>query len=188
MQNKDDWYYIRKVLDGEPAAFEPLVEKYKKLAYNISLKLVRQPEDAEEITQDAFVKAYRSLKGFKGDAKFSTWLYRIVYNSSVSHLRKKQRMVLETGEEKEMLRLADSGPGDQGEEMMSIALKKALDELPAEEQTMITLYYYQDNSIDEIAEIMGLTVSNVKVRLFRTRHKLHDLMQQLIKNEMLTDL
>ena len=183
MQNKDDWYYIEKVLNGEPASYAPLVERYKDMAYNISLRIVRRPEDAEEITQDAFVKAYRSLKGFKGDAKFSTWLYRIVYNSSVSHIRRKQRVDLADSESMDRLRIADPAEesDQQNDELMVTALKRATDSLPAEEQTMITLYYYDDRSIDEIAGIMNLSVSNVKVKLFRTRKKLHDLVQKISK-------
>ncbi len=186
MQNKDDWYFIEKVLNGEPASYAPLVERYKEMAYNISLRIVRRPEDAEEITQDAFVKAYRSLKGFKGDAKFSTWLYRIVYNSSVSHLRRKQRMGIADSESMDRLRTADTAEesDNQSDELMVAALKRATGSLPAEEQTMITLYYYDDKSIDEIAGIMSLSVSNVKVKLFRTRKKLHDLIGKISKGEM----
>ena len=186
MQNKDDWYFIEKVLNGEPASYAPLVERYKEMAYNISLRIVRRPEDAEEITQDAFVKAYRSLKGFKGDAKFSTWLYRIVYNSSVSYIRRKQRVNLADSESMDRLRIADPAEESdhQNDELMVTALKRATDSLPAEEQTMITLYYYDDNSIDEIAGIMNLSVSNVKVKLFRTRKKLHDLMRKMGKGEV----
>jgi RNA polymerase sigma factor (sigma-70 family) len=186
MENKDDWYYIRKVLDGDPDAFAPLVDKYKTMAYNISLKLVRHPQDAEEITQDSFIKAYRSLKGFKGDARFSTWLYRIVYNSSVSHLRKKQRTVPVEGVEREMINVADTAHEQENAEFMATALKKAVDDLPEPEKTMILLHYYENSGIDDIASVTGLSVSNVKVRLFRVRKKLHDQMQQLIKSELMT--
>ncbi len=184
MQEKDDWYYIEKVLNGESASYAPLVDRYKEMAYNISLRIVRRPEDAEEITQDAFVKAYRSLKGFRGNAKFSTWLYRIVYNSSVSHLRRNQRMGKVESEVFGRINTGDNAEeSDQhNDELMVSALKKAKDSLPAEEQTMITLYYYDDRSIDEIAGIMNLSVSNVKVRLFRTRKKLYDLIQQIKKS------
>ena len=183
MQNKDDWYYIEKVIKGESASYAPLVDRYKEMAYNISLRIVRRPEDAEEITQDAFVKAYRSLKGFKGDAKFSTWLYRIVYNSSVSHIRRKQRLGIADSKSIDRLRIEDTAEesDQQNDELMVSALKKATDSLPAEEQTLITLYYYDDKSIDEIAGIMNLSVSNVKVKLFRTRKKLHDLIRKISK-------
>jgi RNA polymerase sigma factor (sigma-70 family) len=186
MENKDDWYYIRKVLDGDPDAFAPLVDKYKTMAYNISLKLVRHPEDAEEITQDSFIKAYRSLRGFKGDARFSTWLYRIVHNSSISHLRKKQRTVKPDIEDRALVNLPDTDHESQNDEFMAAALKKAVDDLPEMERTMIMLYYYEESSIDDIASVTGLSVSNVKVKLFRARKKLHDQILQSTKRELMT--
>lgn len=182
-------YYIGKVLNGETSAFAVLVDRHKDLAYNLSYKIVRNAEDAEEITQDAFVKAYRSLARFKGDARFSTWLYRIVYNGSISHLRKKQREVPVDRESLEMIRY--TGPADeygtQDEELLAVALKKAVDSLPLQEKTMVSLYYYQNNSIEDIAQVMSLTESNVKVRLFRTRKRLFEYIRSLMKNEIQTD-
>ncbi len=186
MQNKSDEYYISKVLAGETAAFAVLVDRYKTLAYNISLRIVKQPEDAEEITQDSFIKAYRSLRGFKGTSKFSTWLYRIVYNSSITHIRKKQREMPVDSESREMKNhsgLIDDD-GSQNDEFLASALKKAVDSLPADEQTMITLYYYENSRIEEIAKVMALSVSNVKVRLYRTRKKLHDQILFFTNNEI----
>lgn len=186
MQNKDDAYYIEKVLGGETEAFAVLVDRHKTLAYNISIGIVKKPEDAEEITQDAFVKAYRSLKNFKGDSKFSTWLYRIVYNSSISHLRKKQRELPTDTESREMMKSSGliDDDGSQNDEILAAALNKAVDALPSGEKTMISLYYYEDSSVEEIAKIMALSVSNVKVRLFRTRKKLHEQIRLIMNDEV----
>jgi RNA polymerase sigma factor (sigma-70 family) len=184
MQKESDRYYIAKVLAGETAAFTGLVDRYKTLAYNISLRIVKQPEDAQEITQDSFIKAYRSLRSFKGDSKFSTWLYRIVYNSSITHIRKKQREA--PVDSREMMNhsgLIDDD-GSQNDEFLASALKKAVDSLPADEKTMITLYYYENSRIEDIARVMALSVSNVKVRLFRTRKKLHDQILFFKNNEI----
>ena len=90
MEYREDSFYINKVIKGDVSAYACLVEKYKSLAYTLALRIVRNPQDAEEIAQDAFVKAYNSLSKFKGDSKFSTWLYKIIYNTSVSKLRKKE--------------------------------------------------------------------------------------------------
>lgn len=189
MQDKDDRYYIKKVLDGESSAFAYLVDRYKHMAYNISLRIVRQSEDAEDVTQDSFVKAYRFLKGFKGDSKFSTWLYRIVYNTSVSHMRKKQSDFTTEKTDGHILEYADfSGSIESNDdEIIVAALKRAMDDLTVEEQTMVALYYYDKNSIDDIAGIMSLSVSNVKVKLFRARKKLKDLIPQFMKNTVSAD-
>jgi RNA polymerase sigma factor (sigma-70 family) len=183
MQSKNDGYYIGKVLAGETAAYSFLVDKYKTMAYNISLRILKRPEDAEEVTQDSFVKAYRALGNFKGEAGFSTWLYRIVYNTSISRLRKKQReIVAENMEIKENTALIDDD-SSQIDESLTVSLKKAVDTLPVTEQAMITLYYYDSRSIEDIAKILSLSPSNVKVRLFRTRKKLYDQVRLSMDNE-----
>jgi RNA polymerase sigma factor (sigma-70 family) len=175
MINKDDRYYIERVLSGETDAFSVLVDKYKTLAYNISLRIVKRPEDAEEVTQDAFVKAYRSLGGFKGDSRFSTWLYRIVYNSSITLMRKRQHEI-QADREMEWNKISSiaDDDGSNQDELIAGALKKSLASLPADEQLIITLYYYDNSSIEDIAKIMAISVSNVKIRLFRTRKKLYE--------------
>lgn len=184
MQNTDDRHYIERVLDGEPDAYAFLVEKYKTMAYNISLKIVKQQEDAEEITQDSFVRAYKSLRSFKGDAKFSTWLYRIVYNASVSHTRKTKREMPVDEQSREFLKHPDMVEGGETEtdESLSAALKKAVDSLPSPEQTMINLYYYENSNVEDIARIMSLSASNVKVKLFRIRKKLYDHIKSITQN------
>ena len=90
MDKIDDQYYIQKVKAGEADAFRFLVERHKTIVYNIVLKITRSKEDTEEVAQDVFLKAYQSLTNFKGDSKFSTWLYRIAYNMAISKVRKKK--------------------------------------------------------------------------------------------------
>ncbi|MFW5835392.1 MAG: RNA polymerase sigma factor [bacterium] len=184
MHDNEDRHYIERVLDGEPDAYAFLVEKYKTMAYNISLKIVKRQEDAEEITQDSFFRAYKSLRSFKGDAKFSTWLYRIVYNASVSHTRKKKREMPVDEQSRDFLKHPDMVEDGEGEtdESLSAALKKAVDSLPSPEQTMINLYYYENSNIEDIARIMSLSASNVKVKLFRIRKKLYDHIKSINQN------
>jgi RNA polymerase sigma factor (sigma-70 family) len=183
MQNNNDGYYIGKVLAGETAAYSFLVDKYKTMAYNISLRILKRPEDAEEVTQDSFVKAYRALRNFKGKAGFSTWLYRIVYNTSISRLRNKQReMAVENTEIRNDTVLIDDD-SSQIDESLTASLKKAVDMLPESEQAMITLYYYDNRSIEDIAKVLSLSPSNVKVRLHRTRKKLYDKVKHSMDNE-----
>ena len=90
MASNKDQIYIDKVLNGDLSAYGKLVDRHKDMAFSIALKIVRIREDAEEIVQDAFIKAYQKLSSFRKDAKFSTWLYRIVYNAAISHTRKRR--------------------------------------------------------------------------------------------------
>lgn len=180
MSLKEDSYYISEVLNGNSQAYAVLVEKYQSLAYTLALRMVRNPQDAEEIAQDAFVKAYASLGSFRGKSKFSTWLYRIIYNTSISTLRKKQVELAKIDEKPEhSFNLVHNDDENDQNEFTLKALEKALEILDADERFMITLYYYENVAIDQIASITGLSQSNVKVKLFRSRKKLHEKLIQL---------
>ncbi len=180
MSLKEDSYYIAEVLKGNTRAYSMLVEKYQSLAYTLALRMVKNPRDAEEIAQDAFVKAYTSLSSFRGKSKFSTWLYRIIYNTAVSMLRKKQVELAKIDEKPEHAfnLVHNDCEYDQNEYTLK-ALEKALETLDADERFLVTLYYYENAAIDEIAQITGLSQSNVKVKLFRSRKKLHEKLIQL---------
>jgi len=167
---------INRILEGDIRGYAILVEKYKDLAFTIAYRLLSNREDAEEVVQDAFVKAYRSLSGFRKDSRFSTWLFRIVYNASISKLRGKK-----TG-----LRSLDEQPALQDDlyhldyeedtdEEKKILLERAMQQLSEEERTLITLFYMHESSVEEIHSITGLTKSNIKVKLFRARKKLQEL-------------
>jgi RNA polymerase sigma-70 factor (ECF subfamily) len=180
MKEQDDIFHVQKVLAGNTAAFAFLVEKHSDMAFTIANKIVRNREDAEEIAQDSFIKAYQSLRYFKGDSKFSTWLYRIVYNAAISHTRRKkqdftqldERVMSDTTED-EIFENLDS----LDTELQSKLVNEAINSLPADESAIVTLFYLKENSIDDISQITGLSVSNVKVKLFRIRKKLHDQLQ-----------
>lgn len=177
MKYQDDNFYIEKVLNGDSSAYTTLVAKYKNLVFSIALKVLNNREDAEEIAQDAFVKAYHSLRSFEKKSKFSTWLYRIVYNAAISRTRKRMLdtipmdnyVIYNYSEE-------DIRPGinEVDENEQQILLTKAMKNLSDEDNLLITLFYHGNNSVEEISIITGLSFSNVKVRLHRIRKKLYD--------------
>ncbi len=188
MEQKDDIYYINKVLDGQTQFFSYLVEKYKDIVFSIALKVLRNREDAEEIAQESFIKAYKSLSSFKGKAKFSTWLYRITYNNCISEVRKKKLNYISSDEvqipdEPEEMNL-DGIPSENRAKV----IKAALDKLPESEYTLTLLYYFEEKSIEEIAGITKMTESNVKVKLFRARKKLYAILNDMLKEEIHTIL
>jgi RNA polymerase sigma-70 factor (ECF subfamily) len=179
MNLQDDTYYIDKVLHGDVNAYTFLVDRHKRMAYTLALKILSVPEDAEEAAQDAFVKAYQSLKDFKGESKFSTWLYTIVYHLSVSRLRKKQLKTVSIHDEH--FRTFDVGDTDHflsriTNDEQSAMVRSAIEKLSGEEQALVTLYYLNESSVKEISGITGDTESNVKVKLFRVRKRLGELL------------
>jgi RNA polymerase sigma factor (sigma-70 family) len=183
MKFETDIFYLQQIIAGNARAYAFLVEKHKDMVFSIALKILHSREDAEEVAQDAFVKAYQSLSGFKNEAKFSTWLYRIVYNSAISKVRKKKL---------ELAPLDDTTINNYSEDNVDSnfflvdepdqfeLLQKALQSLPEEENVIVSLFYQNDNSIEDISAITGLTVANVKVKLHRIRKKLYTEMQRMM--------
>jgi len=188
MEGKDDLFYIEKVISGQTNYFSYLVEKYQDIVFSIALKVLRNREDAEEMAQESFIKAYKSLNTFKGTAKFSTWLYRITYNRCISEVRKK-KMYFTSTDEVEIKDESDNFNLDGiPAENRAKYVKKALEKLPEEEYTLVLLYYFENQSIDEIAEVTALSASNVKVKLFRARKKLYTIFNEMLKEEIYTIL
>jgi len=164
---------VRRTLAGDTDAFSTLVERYQSLVFSVVARMVRQREDAEDVAQDVFVKAYTSLATFRGAASFSTWICRIAYTSAVSHLRRRRpdRAGVEIQNEHDSC-TADNDDSLHDERLQR--LRMLIAQLPPEDAGLLSLYYQHDKTIDEIASISGLSVSNVKVRLHRIRKKLQE--------------
>jgi RNA polymerase sigma factor (sigma-70 family) len=172
---QDDRYYIELILKGDSTAFNVIVDRYKSRVYTFTLRMVRVPEDAEEIAHDAFVKAYAALPLFKFHCKFSTWIYRIAYNESISFIRRKKlNTVSIDGSMIHGFEKLDNPNilNELGEREKQIWVRNALERLPEDERSIVTLYYYQECSVKEISEITGSSASNVKIKLFRARKRL----------------
>ncbi|HEX3006173.1 MAG TPA: sigma-70 family RNA polymerase sigma factor, partial [Bacteroidales bacterium] len=180
MQISDDIYYIERVNGGDVNAFAYLVEKYKRSAYTFALKLLKVPEDAEETAHDAFVNAFQSLKEFRRESKFSTWLFRIIFNLAISRLRKKKLEVVSIDDDKSA---AYNIAGHENlfntltDEEQNLLVRNAVDRLPDDERVVITLFYLNDCAVKEISEITGISDSNVKVKLFRARKRLWEMLK-----------
>lgn len=186
VEQEQDIIYIKRVLEGDKDSFAFLVDKYKSMVFSLALRITKNREEAEEIAQDAFIKAYQSLKSYQGKAKFSSWLYRIVYNTGISRLRKQERGRISLDEANipdslyvEARRTHES----LSEEERKKYLEVALDELDEDERILIILYYYEERDLDEIAEIVGITKTNTKVRLFRARKKMLVILEKYLKEE-----
>lgn len=176
MEYQQETDYIRRILEGETNLFAWFLERYSRPIHSLIFQIVPNREDAEELTQDAFIKAFRKLDDFKGDCSFSTWLYRIAYNTAVSATRMKKRILLEPVEnvlENVADETVDALLDKIDNEEMLQKLEQAIDYLNTEEKALITLYYLQEKPVQDVALILSLSPENVKVKLFRTRKKLY---------------
>ena len=175
MDNSEEQEYINRVRNGEHAVYAVLVDKYKNMAYSIALKVLRNEEDAQDVAQEGFIKAYQQLHQFAGKAKFSTWLYTIVYRTALSKT-KELRIKTFSITEKIQANFTDDYSTPQLSRMQADdeqrSVKLAVSKLPATEALLVMLYYINENSIREIQQITGLSMANIKIKLFRARKKL----------------
>jgi RNA polymerase sigma-70 factor (ECF subfamily) len=181
---RPDHAIITAVLQGDTDQYNELVVRHKDYAFSIALKIVNNSMDAEEIAHDAFVKAFKSLKKFNQKAKFTTWLYRIVFNTAVSHTRKNQLAVDDIDEisAQPASSLSSSDPvmSREREHFIGEAMKKLL---PLD-ATLLTLFYLKQLNLEEIGEVVGVKADAVKVKLFRARKRLGKELELMLAGEV----
>ena len=187
MEKQPDLFYIQQVRQGQTAAYAVLVDRYKGMANTIAYKITGNAQDAEEIAQDAFVKAYRALPGYKAEARFSTWLYRIVYNTAISKVRSKKTNTISL-DDASLTQAELEETGFQVSHLQAAEqtkyIEEALLQLPADENLLLTLYYLNEKTVEELSEITCLTKANIKVKLFRGRQRMYTYLQRILKHEL----
>lgn len=189
MTETEDYFYIDRILNGDSNAYAFLVDKYKRMAYTVALKIMQNAEDAEDVTQESFIKAFKKIHSFKKDSKFSTWLYTIVYRTAIYNLRKNQISTQQINEDITKNHITDTidPVGQEVQQQIQLKLvKEVIDTLPRLESLLITLFYINENSIVEIKEITGLSESNIKVKLYRARKKIKKQLLHSIEFEINT--
>jgi RNA polymerase sigma factor (sigma-70 family) len=179
---------IHQVLKGDQQLYAILVERYQNYVFTIVLRYIKSREDAEEVAQDIFIKAYRSLADFKGASKFSTWLYTITTTTCITFLRKKKLEVHSLDNEKVFAAAdnLDSGmSANQVEQKSKITMvNEAIRMLNPDDAEVITLFYKGEQTLEEIAQVLGKEVNAVKVQLHRARTRLKDKMQKHFSAEL----
>lgn len=184
----DDQHYINLITNGDTNAFSVLVDRYKDLVYTLAIRMLKNREEAEEVSQDTFIKAYKSLNRFKGDSKFSTWIYRIAYNTSLDQLKKNKKHFNDVAIDEfteHQVKTIDNALSQLEDEEQNQAIKKCIEQLPSDDAFLLTLYYFEDQTLEEISKVIGLTANNVKVKLFRSRKKLAIIMKQQLEPEII---
>lgn len=180
MKNLSDAEIIESVLKGNSADFIFIIERYKNKAFSMLKRMLKNSEDAEEILQDCFLKAYNNLKTFKFESKFSTWFYRIVYNTALTKLSSKKRQT-EIGmfDVDELNNIESKYSADEFiKNDLSDTVRKIVNELPAKNAAVITLFYLEEMTCEEIGDTLNMTISNVKVLLHRSRNLLKEIIDR----------
>jgi RNA polymerase sigma factor (sigma-70 family) len=188
MQSKlSDTDLIEQTLAGDQSAYADLIKRHQRFVFTLAVRFSKSREDAEEIAQDCFVKAYRSLESFQRQAKFTTWLYSIVYTTAMTTLRKK-RIATDSIDDEDTFIQVENKPSGYDENNVenksrSFYLNQAIDQLLPDDATIITLFYKGEQSLEEIAQTMGIEANTVKVKLFRARQRLKDKLERNLKHE-----
>jgi len=175
---------IARILDGDSRAYGELVHQYQHMVYTACHRVLRNAEDAEEATQDSFVKAYQHLRGFTGSSKFSTWLFSIAYRTAISHSRRR-RTDGGSVDDLQQHPATDEGMVKNHSDMKR-TLDAALAQLPADDASILSFYYLEEMSVEEIVTVTGLGASNVKVKLHRGRKKLAEILERQLGPEART--
>ncbi|MGG6231895.1 RNA polymerase sigma factor [Tenacibaculum sp. SDUM215027] len=184
----NDQIYIDKILKGETNAYTFLVDRYKTMVFTLALKMVKSREEAEEISQDTFIKAYKNLCKFKGDSKFSTWLYKIAYRTCLDNLkRNKEKYCIDTINEITINKIKSTDSILEGIERKERAevINKCLLSLPEDERSILWMFYFEELSLKEIIEITDFTEANVKVKLHRARKSLLSIVEKKVEPELI---
>ncbi len=183
-RNPED-QYLEQAIRGERAGLEYLVNTYRDMAYSIAIRITGNHEDAEEVVQDGFLKAFKNLAEFKRASKFSTWLYRIIYNTALSKASSGKNFTMELQEDNQYQQYIE--PNAVMQQMAGADRRKylnmAMQKLKAQDQLILSLHYIAEKSITEITEILGMKSSAIKMRLFRSRKQLLEELQRLLPNE-----
>lgn len=190
MENNNDDYYIAKTLNGDTQSFGILVDKYQTMVFSLAIKMLKHREESEEVAQDTFIKAYKSLSKFSGNSKFSTWLYRITYNTCLDRIKSNTKF----NNNVEIDKISDDAlssvesifEGIERQERSEI-IQSCMNQLPEDERIILHLFYFDEQSLKEIREVLSLSESNVKVKLFRARKRLFTIFKKSVEHEIFRD-
>lgn len=173
---------IQQALAGQQTAFSMLVKRHERYVFTLALRFVRNREDAHEVAQDSLLRAFRYLADFRGECKFTTWLYKITYSTALNHLRKNAPHILSLDDAARPLQLPDDGTPDAAHPLetadRNAELHRAIAQLLPDDASIITLFYLYEQTLEEICQIMDLTMTNAKTKLCRARQRLKTVVEE----------
>lgn len=181
-----DSEHIQKVLEGDANSFRYFIEKYRDMAYSLAISIVKNGQIAEEVTQDAFLKAYKSLDKFEQRSKFSTWLYKIVTNEGLKRLRKKEFKYADDVGELNNINYSEinNSVTELTEQEQRYYINKGLDTLLPNDSLILRLFYLDEKSLKEITEITGFSITNIKTILHRARKRFYSVLKEELHHEI----
>lgn len=178
---------IREICDGNTHAFSELVEAYKNLVYTLAYRMLGSREEAEEVSQDTFIKIFKSLSHFKGDSKLSTWIYKVAYNTCLDRIKqnKRNKTFVDIDHVKDVAFVSMNNALDKMlQEERKELIKKCLNLLPSNDVGLLTLFYFEEQSLAEMEKTLDIPISTIKVQLFRARKKFAKVLEENLEKEI----
>lgn len=171
---------------GDKSAYKELINRHKDYAFTVAYRILNNREDAEEVAQDAFMQVFGAMNSFNGESKFTTWFYRIIFNAALMQKRKNklESVDIENSSEAFLVIHSSDSAEDLQKNERKMAIQKALQNLSADDAVMITLFYLNELSLEEIAEITKISAETIKVKIHRARKRLADEMKKFLKDEV----
>ena len=177
---------LSRIRTGDKLAYKELINRHKDYAFTVAYRILNSREDAEEVSQDAFMQVFGALHSFNGESKFTTWFYRIVFNAALMQKRKNRIFTddIETSSEAFLVSNSSDSTEDLRKNERQKAIQRALQNLSADDAMMLTLFYLKEQSLEEIAEITQISAETAKVKIHRARKRLSDEMKKTLKEEV----
>lgn len=189
MTTNDEQILINKIIEGDTKAFSTLVNRYKDLVFTLAIRMLKHREEAEEVSQDTFIKVFKSLGKFKGDSKFSTWIYKVTYNTCLDRIKKNKRQIKEIAIDEfseHEIKTIDNALTYLERKEQEEKIQECLQLLPSQDSFLLTLYYFEDLSLEEISKIVDIEPNTIKVKIFRSRKKLASILKQHLEPEIIS--
>jgi RNA polymerase sigma-70 factor (ECF subfamily) len=181
---------INQIKAGETQAFAVLVDRYKDLVFNLAMQMLKNKEEAEEVSQDTFIKVFKKLDRFRGDSKLSTWIYRVAYNTCLDRIKKNKKRFNEVAIDEfteHQIKIMDTALDVLETKELQQAIQECLQQLPGKDSFLLTLFYFEELSLEEISRIVNIEANTVKVKLFRSRKKLATILKQKLEQEIISN-
>jgi len=184
MTTIDDQKLIEALQNGDTKAYAQLVNRYKDLVFTLAIRMLKHREEAEEVAQDTFIKVFKSLNKFKGDSKFSTWIYKVTYNTCLDRIKKNKKHLNDVAIDEftfNKIETIDNALYNLIKEEKNALIKNCINKLPEDSSALLTLFYFEELSLEEISKIINIEANTIKVKLFRARKKLAVILEQYLQ-------
>ena len=186
MTTDQETQIIHKIIGGDTQAFAVLVDRYKDLVFTLAIRMMKNREEAEEVSQDTFIKVYKALPKFKGDSKLSTWVYKVAYNTCLDRIKKNKNryneITIDSFTEYKLKTVGNALDALEEKEQQQ-TIQDCLQQLASKDSFLLSLFYFEELSLEEISKIVDMEANTVKVNIHRARKRLAILLKQKLEPE-----